>query len=71
MTNKNDAQTTGHWPKGMGAPAGRALEAAGITGLEALTHYSEAEILALHGVGPKAVGILRSALAEKGLSFRQ
>jgi hypothetical protein len=30
---------------------------------------SRAELLALHGVGPKAVRILDAALAERGLSF--
>jgi hypothetical protein len=41
----------------------------GITRLEQLTQLTEAEILKLHGVGPKAVGVLRTALSAKGLSF--
>lgn len=56
-------------PTGMGAPAARALSAAGITRLKQLTSISEAELLKLHGVGPKAIRILRAALAERGLSF--
>jgi DNA-directed RNA polymerase alpha subunit len=52
------------------APATRALMAAGCTHLSQLTQVSEAELLALHGMGPKAVRILRDALAERGLSFR-
>jgi hypothetical protein len=32
---------------------------------------SEAEMMALHGMGPKALGILKAALAAKGLAFRR
>ncbi len=53
------------------APAQRALTAAGVTKLEDLTRFTEAEIAALHGMGPKAIGILRQALAENGLAFAQ
>ena len=52
-------------------PARRALEHAGYTGLEQLPGLSEKELLRLHGVGPKAVDILRAALAERGLAFRE
>jgi DNA-directed RNA polymerase alpha subunit len=52
------------------APAQRALNAAGIYRLEQLTQYSEAEILKLHGMGPKALGMLKQALSEKGLAFK-
>ena len=31
---------------------------------------SEAELLTLHGVGPRAIRILREHLAAAGLSFR-
>ncbi len=54
----------------IGNPARRALEHAGYTGLEQLPGLSEKELLELHGVGPKAVDILRVALAERGLSFK-
>ena len=54
----------------IGAPATRALENAGVQGLEELTGWSEREVLALHGMGPKAVGILRGRLADEGLAFR-
>ena len=53
----------------IGAPARRALAAAGITRLEQLTTTTEAELSALHGVGPRAVERLRAALADLGLSF--
>lgn len=53
----------------IGAPATRALENAGVHGLEDLTNWSEKDLLALHGMGPRAVGILREHLAEQGLAF--
>jgi hypothetical protein len=37
--------------------------------MEQLTAYTEQEILALHGVGSKAVAILRIAMNERGMSF--
>ena len=51
------------------APAQRALQSVGITTLKQLTKVTEAELLQLHGMGPNALGKLRQALAEKGLSF--
>jgi uncharacterized protein YdhG (YjbR/CyaY superfamily) len=62
-------QKTDGFPK-IGAPAMRALEAAEYTHLEQLTKVSEAQLGQLHGIGPKALGILREALKEKGLSFK-
>jgi DNA-directed RNA polymerase alpha subunit len=56
-------------PRGVGRPARRALAEAGYTRLEQLTEVREADILELHGVGPKAVGEIRRALAEKGMLF--
>lgn len=61
-------QKQNNFPK-IGAPAMRALEAAGYSRLEQLTKVSEAELGQLHGMGPKALGILRETLKEKGLSF--
>lgn len=54
----------------IGAPATRALEAVGVTRLDQVAQLSEAELLALHGVGPRAVRILREALAARGQGFR-
>ncbi|MER5995768.1 DNA-binding protein [Streptomyces viridosporus] len=56
-------------PRGMGAPATRALAAAGYTDLSRLADVPEEELKALHGVGPKALRVLREALAERGLSL--
>lgn len=55
----------------IGAPAHRALEAAGITTLTQLACLKESELLALHGFGPKALGILKAVLTEHGLVFRK
>jgi ERCC4-type nuclease len=59
-----------NFPK-IGSPATRALEAAGYTSLKQLTKVTEAELAQLHGMGPKALGILREALKVEGLSFKQ
>jgi len=54
----------------IGAPATNALNGAGYYRLEQLTHITEAELMALHGVGPKAVRILKEALAARGLALK-
>jgi len=46
-------------PHRVGAPARRAFEAAGYQTLEELLAADEKELLALHGVGPRAIRILR------------
>lgn len=53
----------------IGRPAARALAAAGVTRLEQLQQLRAEDLLALHGVGPKAVSRLRAALADRGLSL--
>ena len=55
---------------GLGAPARRALERAGIKTLEQLSTYSEKELLALHGFGPGSLPKLRQTLQVQGLSFK-
>lgn len=62
-------QSGSQWPRGVAKPAQRALAAAGYTCLEQLATATEVELLALHGMGPKALGQLRKALRSKGLSF--
>jgi hypothetical protein len=54
----------------IGRPAASALGLAGITTLEKVAEHTEKELLALHGMGPTAVRILREALAASGLGFR-
>jgi predicted flap endonuclease-1-like 5' DNA nuclease len=50
----------------IGAPATRALAGLGITTLDQLAGRSRSELARLHGMGPKALGILDEALAERG-----
>lgn len=65
---KQDAQGT-DFPAGLAAPALRALSGAGFTHLEQLSSVSEAELMKLHGMGPKAMERLRQAMVERGLKF--
>jgi len=60
----------GDLPTAIGRPATRALHGAGLKTLDQVATQSEAELLALHGVGPKAIRLLTEALAERGLSLR-
>ena len=54
----------------LAAPARRALSAAGYTRLDQLAQISESELAKLHGMGPRALAVLRAALHERGLSFQ-
>jgi hypothetical protein len=56
-------------PDGLPKPARRALAGADIQRLQQLTTMTESDVLRLHGMGPKALGILRSTLADRGQSF--
>lgn len=59
------------FPEKLSAPVKRALAVAEITSLETLARYSEAEILDLHGIGPKDLPLLRTALQKADLFFRR
>jgi hypothetical protein len=54
----------------LAAPARRALIGAGYTRLEDLTKVKASDVMKLHGMGPNAMEVLRAALEERGLSFR-
>lgn len=69
MPSKPMEQPESALPKGIGKPATRALAAAGVSRLGQVTRFSEAQLLALHGVGPKAVGIIKAALEAQGKSL--
>ena len=56
-------------PRSIGAPATRALTAAGYTELGQLADVPAAELAKLHGVGPKALRLLQEALKERGMSL--
>ena len=58
------------FPPGVSGPALRALQGAGVRSLADLARCTEADLAKLHGMGPKALGILRTALAASGRTFR-
>lgn len=56
-------------PSDLGERARRALSEAGYTSLEAISQATEADLLALHGMGPTALARLRRALEAAGKTF--
>lgn len=58
------AGTVGDLPRAIGNPATRALADAGITTLTQVANLDDAALAGLHGVGPKAVRILREAIGR-------
>jgi hypothetical protein len=56
-------------PGNIGAPATRALTAAGYTELGQLAGVPAADLRKLHGVGPKALRLLQEALERQGMSL--
>ncbi len=58
------------FPQGLGGPALRALASAGIRSMAEVARWTEADLARLHGMGPKALGALQSALAAKGRHLR-
>jgi predicted flap endonuclease-1-like 5' DNA nuclease len=59
------------FPSGVGGPALRALASAGIRSMADLARWTEADLVRLHGMGPKALGALRTALEASGGSLRR
>ena len=53
----------------MGKVALRQLALHGYTRYDQLTSVTRAELLRIHGVGPKAIRILEEELATRGLAF--
>lgn len=45
----------------IGRPAASALAAIGVTKTTQLSDFTEKELLAIHGIGPKAIRLLREA----------
>ena len=56
-------------PRNIGAPATRALTAAGYTKRSQLAGVPAAELAKLHGMGPKALRLLQEALQAQGKSL--
>jgi predicted Fe-Mo cluster-binding NifX family protein len=53
----------------LAAPARRALVGAGINSIAMLARRTEAEVAALHGMGPNAMKTLKAAMKQAGFSF--
>ncbi|MDQ0676900.1 hypothetical protein QFZ30_000282 [Arthrobacter pascens] len=68
MSTRDTPPQIGDLPP-MGRPANTALIAAGINSLVHVAARSRGELLAMHGVGPKAIRILEAALEAQGLRF--
>jgi DNA-directed RNA polymerase alpha subunit len=57
-------------PLQLAAPARRALAREGLTTLASLTRFTETELSALHGIGPNALKVIKSALKQRGLTLQ-
>ena len=68
MSTRDTPAQIGDLPP-IGRPANSALLAAGIGSLAEVAACSRSELLAMHGVGPKAIRILEAALDAQGLRF--
>ena len=64
-----DAAGATEFRRGIGKVARRELALNGYTRYEQLTKVTSAELLEIHGVGPKAVRILAEELTARGLAF--
>lgn len=71
MAGTPDVRPVGDLPNEIGKTAARELSLNGITNLGQVAHHSREELLAIHGVGPKAIRILEGALAAKGLGYNE
>lgn len=71
MPDTPDFRPVGDLPDAIGKTAARELSLNGVATLAQVAAHTQRELLAIHGVGPKAVRILREALAERGLAYRE
>jgi hypothetical protein len=71
MAPTPDIRPVGDLPNEIGKTAARELSYNGITSLQQVAAHSKTELLAIHGVGPKAIAILGDALATKGLDYKE
>lgn len=69
MSHQKNDEPKYDLPPGLAMPALRALIAAGYTRLDQFTTIKEADLQKLHGMGPKGIGLIRSALDAQGQSF--
>lgn len=66
-----DIRPVGDLPNEIGKTATRELAYSGITSIQQVSQHSKKELLAIHGVGPKAISILGEVLAARGLDFKE
>ncbi|MFP3461352.1 hypothetical protein R5O87_10920 [Arthrobacter globiformis] len=66
---EQDASGTTEFPPSIGKPATRGLVQHGYTRFDQLAAVTAAELLKIHGVGPKAIRILEAELGDRGLAF--
>lgn len=71
MPRTPDIRPVGDLPDSIGKTAARELSVNGITSLRQVAGHSKKELLAIHGVGPKAIAILEETLKAKGLDYRR
>jgi DNA-directed RNA polymerase alpha subunit len=57
------------FPGGMSGPSLRALATAGVKSIDALASWTESELAALHGMGPKAIELLKTELRRRRLKL--
>ena len=65
--DRTTAAIRDHFPAGLAQPALRALARAGYSTLDQVAGVSESELASHHGMGPKAVGLIKAALRARGL----
>ena len=70
MATDRTEQQESDFPANLSNPARRALAGGGYVRLEQMTEVTEAELLKLHGLGPKTIRQIREALAARGLAFK-
>lgn len=68
MSASDTPDRIGDLPK-IGRPATRALAAEGLTTLADVASTGTAKLLALHGVGPRAIRILSEELEARGMEW--
>ena len=69
MTDEAVGSPQTEFPRAIGKVAARQLAAHGFTRYDQLTRVTAETLLEIHGVGPKAIAILREELATRNLSF--
>jgi DNA-directed RNA polymerase alpha subunit len=71
MRKLSEDQTANGFFHGFGRPAANALKHAGIHSVEQLAGYTQKAILAMHGIGPASLPVLKQKLKDRGLAFRK